>query len=273
MPELPEVETIKNFLAKSVTGATISEVLVLNHKLRYNIPEEIALIDGARIVNVARRAKYIQMFLDNNKVIIFHLGMSGRLLTYDGEYSPEKHDHMIVLLKPDLNLVYNDPRKFGFIDLVDVSNLASYKQFQNLGIEPLAEEFDLQYLTKLLEGSSANIKSFLMNSDFIVGIGNIYASEILFSTKIHPLTVASKIAKDKLPLLLANIKSTLIEAINLGGSSIQNFVNPEGNKGHFAGTFAVYARHKQNCITCGSIIEKIIIAQRSTFFCPKCQLL
>jgi formamidopyrimidine-DNA glycosylase len=135
------------------------------------------------------------------------------------------------------------------------------------------DEFDLPYLTKMLANNSANIKSFLMNSDFIVGIGNIYASEILFSTRIHPLTLACKIPHNKLPLLLKNIKSILIEAINLGGSSIQNFVNPEGNKGHFAGTFAVYARHKQNCITCNSIIEKIIIAQRSTFFCPQCQAL
>jgi formamidopyrimidine-DNA glycosylase len=273
MPELPEVETIKNFLAKAVTGYVISEVLVLNHKLRYIIPEEIASMDGAKILNVARRAKYIQMFLDNSKVIIFHLGMSGRLLTYDGEYSSVKHDHMIMLLGANLHLVYHDPRRFGFIDLVASSEIDSYKGFRNLGIEPLTPCFDLQALRQMLEVSSANIKSFLMNSDFIVGIGNIYASEILFAAKIHPLTLASKIPQNKLPLLLASIKSVLIEAINLGGSSIQNFVNPEGNKGHFSGAFAVYARHKQNCVSCGSVIEKIIIVQRSTFFCPKCQML
>lgn len=273
MPELPEVEIIKNFIANHIIDMTIANVIVLNHRLRYQIPEDIILAESCRVVTVQRRAKFIQIFLSTAKVIIIHLGMSGSLLIKDQDYEPEKHDHILFSFTSDAMLVYSDPRRFGFIDIIDSSDIHEYKFFINLGIEPLSEALNFDILSSMLVKSKLNIKSFLMNSAFIVGIGNIYANEILFESNIHPLQLVYKLCNNNIVVLLNNIKLVLLKAINLGGSSIQNFVTPYGDKGNFNTGFKVYARDKKNCFVCSNIIEKIIIQQRSTFFCPTCQVL
>jgi formamidopyrimidine-DNA glycosylase len=216
--------------------------------LRYSVPEEIGEIIGSKIIKIERRAKYLQIFLSNNQVLIVHLGMSGRILAYANDYEPEKHDHIVIYLEPNSTLVYNDPRKFGFFDLVHIDNLHSYKFFKSLGLEPLSEQFNTDILYAMLQKSKTGIKKFLMDGSFIVGIGNIYASEVLFKTKIHPLSITQNISYNVARKLLINIKNILHDAIALGGSSIKNFVNPDGNKGHFAGSFQVYSRHNQNCL-------------------------
>jgi formamidopyrimidine-DNA glycosylase len=273
MPELPEVEIVKNFLSKSIVGKTVSQVVVFNHKLRYHIPEEIENIVGLNVVQLKRRAKYIQIFLSNDQILVIHLGMSGRVLIYDHNYVPEKHDHIIFYVNSNVAVVYNDPRKFGFIDLINLADLSQYKFFRALGVEPLTDDFNFDLLYKILSNSKLGIKKLLMDSSFIVGIGNIYASEILFKTKIHPMQISSEVPKSMIPELLLNIKEILHNAIHMGGSSIKNFVNPEGNKGDFSGKFQVYGRFGSACIDCEGKIEKLIIQQRSTFFCPKCQML
>ena len=271
MPELPEVEIIKNFIAKTILFQQISEVFVLNHRLRYAVPENLDLIQDFQIIRLERRAKFIQIFLSNNQVIIIHLGMSGSLLLFSADYEPKKHDHVIFILSQNIALVYNDPRRFGFIDCILADDISQYKFFQKLGIEPLSEKLTFATLRSMLGSVRLGMKNFLMDSKFIVGIGNIYANEILFASTIHPLTTTNDLDEIKTHILLASIKQILQQAINLGGSSIENFVTPDGQKGHFSNHFKVYGKHNSACTICGNIIEKIIIQQRSTFFCPFCQ--
>lgn len=271
MPELPEVEITKNFLSNIILDKTATDVIVFNSKLRYSVPEEIGQIIGGKIIKLERRAKYLQIFFNNNQVLIVHLGMSGRILAYANDYTPEKHDHIVIYLEPNTTFVYNDPRKFGFFDLVHHDDLHNYKFFKSLGLEPLSEQLNVDTLYQMLQESKIGIKKFLMMGSFIVGIGNIYACEILFNAKIHPLSMTQNISYSITQELLKSIKDILHDAIALGGSSIKNFVDPDGNKGHFAGNFQVYSRHQQHCFTCNNLVEKIIIAGRSTFFCPLCQ--
>jgi formamidopyrimidine-DNA glycosylase len=271
MPELPEVEITKNFLSNIILDKTALDVIVFDSKLRYSVPEEIGQIIGGKIIKLARRAKYLQIFFSNDQVLIAHLGMSGRILAYNSDYIPQKHDHIVIYLEPNTTFVYNDPRKFGFFDLVHIDDLRDYKFFKSLGLEPLSEELDVNLLYSMLQKSKMNIKKFLMDGSFIVGIGNIYACEILFDAKIHPLSTTQNISYSAAAKLLGSIKDILCCAIALGGSSIKNFVDPEGNKGHFAGSFQVYSRQNKQCFICSNIIEKIINAGRSTFFCPTCQ--
>ena len=272
MPELPEVEIVKNFISQEILAKKITSVVVLNHRLRYSVPEEIGLIEGGRVLKLERRAKFIQIFLDNSQVVIIHLGMSGSLLIHRANYEPQKHDHVLFFLDANTVLVYNDPRRFGFIDCLEVDKIGEYKLFQKLGIEPLSDELNLSVLQLMLNNSKLGMKSFLMSNEIIVGIGNIYANEILFATRIHPLTMAADICQERVQKLLHNIKQVLLSAINLGGSSIQNFVSPYGDKGRFSNSFKVYGRSNAPCDICSGMIEKIIIQQRSSFFCPLCQI-
>lgn len=271
MPELPEVETIKGFLSKAIEQALIKEVVVLNHNLRYPVPEDVGHIEQAKIVSIQRRAKYLQLFLSNDQVLIFHLGMSGSLLIENSCYQPTKHDHCLFFLEPEMVLRYNDPRRFGFIDLISKQQLLQYTFFQNLGIEPLSEQLTLESLTTLLSSCKLLIKKFLMQNEYIVGIGNIYASEILFASKIAPTTLACDLTAMQRANLLKNIKLVLLKAIDFGGSSIRNFVVPNNHKGGFSSCFNVYGRWKKPCHICQSLIEKSTIAGRSSFFCPNCQ--
>ena len=270
MPELPEVETIKNFLANSITGLCLQEVLVLNSKLRFDVPESLERVVGSKITQVKRRAKYLAIFFDNDDVLLAHLGMSGSMLIYPNDYQAVKHDHILWFFDQDICLVYNDPRKFGFIDLTTKQDLHKHKALINLGVEPLEEELSLEVLCDLLK-AKLPVKNFLMNNAFIVGIGNIYASEILFRSKIHPLTLASSLNQQQALVLLTNIKLVLQEAIISGGSTIRNFAHPSGERGNFASDFCVYGRHDKQCCICGQIIQKLVLAGRSTFFCPSCQ--
>jgi formamidopyrimidine-DNA glycosylase len=272
MPELPEVETIKICLSKSIERATIKEVVVLNHNLRYLVPEEIGRIEQVQIVSIKRRAKYLQFFLSNEQVLLFHLGMSGSLLLENGNYQEAKHDHCLFFLEPDMVLRYNDPRRFGFIDMLKLQDLPQYKLLQNLGVEPLSDELNIASLTAILANSKLPMKKLLMQNEHIVGIGNIYASEILFASKIAPTTLSCSLHPLQIADLLQNIKIVLLKAIDLGGSSIRNFVVPTNHKGGFSSCFNVYGRWKKPCYICQTPIEKSTIAGRSTFFCPNCQV-
>lgn len=272
MPELPEVETICQELRTHLLNKTILKAALLStHKLRAEIPKSIeTFISNTQIKEIKRRGKYIQAFLSNSQILIFHLGMSGKILIKEKNYLPVKHDHLAIYLN-NLTIIYNDPRRFGLIDLIHTNLLENYIHFSKLGIEPLSNEFTLNALIKLLKNKKSNIKSFLMNSENIVGIGNIYASEVLFKCRISPLRITNNIDMDEVSLLHQNIISTLRESIKFGGSTLKDYAKVNGESGYFQNSFKVYARDGKKCYDCNSIIEKIIQNGRSSFFCKNCQ--
>lgn len=269
MPELPEVEVIKNYLEGILIGKQITKISILNANLRYKIPEEINKIQGSKITSINRQSKYLQILLDNNLTLVIHFAISGRILVKDLDYQSIKHDNAIFYFD-DFTLVYNDARRFGVIDLIPQEDIKNHKLFTHLGIEPFSLNIDS--LSQMLKKSKKLIKQFLMDNAHVVGIGNIYANEILFHSKINPHTKSCALSKGQTAILLEQIKQTLSKSIKLGGSSIRDFVNPIGVKGKFAKTFSVYGRHKLPCKICETPIQRTRIQGRSTFFCTLCQL-
>ncbi len=272
MPELPEVENLVRQLKSSILNHTILSSVVLSPRLRREIPKDLSKNTTETNINeITRRAKYIIITLSNSHSLIIHLGMTGRINIKQGSYAPEKHDHMIMHLSDNLTMVYNDPRRFGLIDLTKTIGLYEHKLFNHLGVEPLSEDFHSAYLLKKLRDKKSAIKNAIMNNEIIVGIGNIYASEALFLSHIRPDRVAGSITEIEATLLVESIKKILQQAIDSGGSSIRDFVSIDNKKGGFQKLFKVYGRRGSKCFDCGAMIEKITQAGRSSFFCPQCQ--
>lgn len=272
MPELPEVENLVRQLKSSILNHTILSSIALSPMLRREIPKDLSKnTTDTKIQDITRRAKYIIISLSNAYSLIIHLGMTGRINIKQGSYEPKKHDHVIMHLSNNLTMVYNDPRRFGLIDLTKTNSLYEHKLFSHLGVEPLSENFHNAYLLAKLKDKKSAIKNAIMNNEIIVGVGNIYASEALFLAHIKPYRTASSITEAEGTLLVASIKKILQQAIDSGGSSIRDFVSIDNQKGGFQKLFKVYGRRASPCFDCGSIIEKITQAGRSSFFCPKCQ--
>ncbi len=269
MPELPEVETVVRGLRDQIIGKKVKEIVLSDKKLRKQYPSNFSDIVGSRVVSVERRSKYILITLNDNNVIVVHLGMSGKLL-FGSKIPENKHDHVKISLGSE-NLVYNDPRRFGLVTLIPVNDLENDELFCDLGIEPLTEQFDYKCLKKLVKNKTGNIKTFIMNAKYIVGVGNIYASESLFYAGIDPLRQPKSLTDVELQKLVLNIKKVLQAAINSGGSTLRDYVRSNGDVGSFQHEFAVYGKKGKPCKTCGTKIEIIKIAGRSTFFCGKCQ--
>ncbi len=279
MPELPEVETVCRGLAKSMTGEKLAGVETLRHNLRIPFPADLKTIAGAKVKNIARRAKYILIELDNKKTLIIHLGMSGRLViqkkSEQGE--PEKHDHMILNLKNGTRIVFNDARRFGMVDLANTAELEQHKFFSHLGPEPFDKTFNAKYLTEKLQNKKIAIKLAIMDQELVVGVGNIYASEALFRAGIDPKRAAHKIKPDEISELITCIRAVLKQAIKAGGSSLRDYVQTDGELGYFQDKWAVYGKHHQACKGCFCDIEKtggiqkITQGARSTFYCPRKQ--
>jgi formamidopyrimidine-DNA glycosylase len=279
MPELPEVQTVCDGIKDFVIGARVSQAKIINKKLRIEIPKNIEKLTGAKIQQVRRKAKYIILELDNKKLLIIHLGMSGRL-TIDqniiGDYyhkksNSQKHDHLKIALDNGYTLTYNDTRKFGLIDLIDSNQEASYKYFKNLGYEPLSRDFTKQALEKVCKARTKNIKATIMDASLIVGVGNIYACESLFRARILPERPAKTLSARELERLRQAIITTLEDAIKAGGSTIQDYANPNGQAGYFQHSFLVYDRENQECKICKNKILRVKDSGRSTYYCPKCQ--
>lgn len=272
MPELPEVETICNELRSHVINKNIQDLNRLTvHNLRRPIPANIKAVIGASIVNIVRRAKYIQVFLSNDFVLIMHLGMSGKILLKNLQYIPQKHDHLMFDFNDGKKLIYHDPRRFGLVDLIRKEELAEYPLFKNLGIEPFSEDFTSSYLADLFRDKKKPIKLAIMDNANIVGVGNIYASESLFLSKVSPIRVASSLTGEEIKLLHKNILYILDESIKKGGSTLKDYANVNGEKGYFQNSFKVYGRDKQPCAICDIPIEKITQGGRSSFYCQSCQ--
>jgi len=286
MPELPEVEIVKQSLTKNIKGKKITKVIVRNRNLRFKLKSSFeSYLKNKHILNISRFSKYLIIELKNQSFCIIHLGMSGTIHIlkdkknssfsntsfYSSPNLPKKHNHIEFFFK-DLKLIYNDPRRFGFFQLILNKNILA-KRFQNYGPEPFDKRFNSKYIFEYFKGKNKSIKNFLIDQKFVSGIGNIYASEILYLSKIHPFTPAKKLKKFQCKEIIHNSKKILINAIKKGGSTIRDFKNTIGDIGHFQKEFQVYGRNNLNCKrpSCYGKIYKINQSNRSTFLCKKCQ--
>ncbi len=269
MPELPEVETTVRGLAPFLEGQRLTAVTTFRPDLRRPFPVDLAQrLTGATVTTLSRRAKYGVISTDRDDHMIFHLGMSGRWRTEGGEAG--KHDHMLLETGAGHRLFLHDPRRFGSVDLVRGDPLALFPAFVTLGPEPLSDAFDAAYLARALAGRRAPIKAMLLDQTIVAGLGNIYVCEALNMARIAPTKAAADVSKAKLALLVPAIKDVLVAAIAAGGSTLRDFLSPEGDLGYFAKDWRVYGREGQPC-ECGGTIVRIVQSGRSTFYCPKCQ--
>jgi len=267
MPELPEVETTKNGLAKLLTNKCITKVEIRNPNLRWRLNNAIqSNLNNQTIRSFSRRGKYILFNLDKGHLMI-HLGMSGKINVVDINEPLKKHDHFLLYFKDEV-MRFNDPRRFGSIFYLENP---SHQLIDHLGVEPLDESFHENYLFENSRKKTQNVKAFIMDSKMVVGVGNIYACESLFKTGINPKTKANKISKQRYISLTKNIKKVLIKAIKAGGTTLQDFAKVDGKPGYFSQELSVYGRENENCFYCNGKIRRIVQNQRSTFYCPKCQ--
>jgi formamidopyrimidine-DNA glycosylase len=273
MPELPEVETIVRGLAKAIIPCHIINIIKSNNKLRIQYPDDFTKnLLGAKIINARRIAKYIVLDTDRKNSIVIHLGMSGRLLIVDSvNIQRGKHDHCVFELSNEKGLIYNDPRRFGLITLIRTQDINKHPLFKDMGIDPFAKEFDQNYLSSKVRDKKSAIKTVLMNSKFVTGIGNIYANEALFLAKISPFREAGSLNIDEVKKLVQSIRTVLNKGIEMGGSSLKDYVAPNGMLGNFQNHFQVYGRANQQCLSCGGIIVRKLFGQRATFYCSNCQ--
>jgi len=286
MPELPEVEIVKQSLDKKIRQKKIKKVIIKNRNLRFKIPLNFEeLLQDKIIKKVTRFSKYLILNFSDSSFCLIHLGMSGTIHLikkdnfnkftntsfYNSRNLPKKHNHVEIQFQ-DLKVIYNDPRRFGFFKFIG-SKQELINRFNHLGPEPFFKNFNLKYLLKYFLNKKKAIKSFLIDQKFVSGIGNIYASEILFLSKINPTTYAMKLSKEDCKKIISFSKSVLNKAIKKGGSSIRDFKNISGQTGNFQKEFKVYQRENQNCLRkkCRGKVQKIFISNRSSFFCNICQ--
>lgn len=287
MPELPEVEVVRKSLNQKIKNKEIKKVLVKNKNLRFKVPSDFKnFLKNKKVINVNRFSKYLILCLNNKSYCLIHLGMSGtihllnlkekNIITntsfYNSPLLPNKHNHIEIFFK-DLKLIYNDPRRFGFFQILNNDDQLK-KRFKHLGPEPFQSTFNLKYLRNFFKGKEKNIKSFLIDQNFVSGIGNIYASEILFLSKINPFKKAKLLSENDCKKIIFNSRKILLQAIKRGGSSIKNFKNSNGNNGSFQKEFNAYQREGEKCKNsrCKGMIKKVFISNRSTFFCDICQI-
>jgi formamidopyrimidine-DNA glycosylase len=274
MPELPEVETVCRGLAKPLTGATITHAAAHRADLRAPLPKDLGKrLKGAKILHVERRAKYILIRLNTNETLLLHLGMSGRMVLSREETPLQKHDHISLSFDNGWHVRFNDPRRFGYCDLIPTAKAEQHKLLNHLGIEPLSDDLTPARLTELLKGKKTTIKAALLDQELVVGVGNIYACEALFQAGISPKRQAGKIKPDEIKKLTASIRKVLNAAIQAGGSSLRDYVQADGELGYFQNQFAVYGREGEACINRHGkkTVRRIPQAGRSTFYCPVCQ--
>lgn len=268
MPELPEVETSVRGIS-SLSGEKIQQIKIHIPKLRWPIKENDFLdLEDRKIVSIYRRAKYI-IFNCEEIFLVLHLGMTGTLRiipTKSNEY--KKHDHVELIFKKN-KLIFNDPRRFGSIHITN--NINEHFLIKNLGVEPLDEVFNEDYLYTKIKKSNASIKSLIMNQKIVVGIGNIYANEVLFLSRINPRKKGKYITRKNASEITKHSKSILRKAIDAGGTTLQDFFSPSGNKGYFKVDLNVYDREGKKCFDCSNLIKRIEQNQRSTFLCRNCQ--
>ena len=286
MPELPEVEIVRQSLLKNIKGKKINKVLVRNRNLRFKLETSFEKkLKNKFISNIKRFSKYLIIELKNKSFCIVHLGMSGTIHIiknkknnlptnasfYNSPNLPKNHNHVEFFFK-HMKVIYNDPRRFGYFQFLDDFNSLK-KKFQNFGPEPFDKKFNSKYLINYFKKKDKNIKNFLLDQNFVSGIGNIYASEILYLSKINPSLSAKYLKKNQCKNIVINSRKILQNAIRKGGSTIRDFKNTKGDQGNFQKEFKVYGRDKQKCkrFSCSGTINKITQSNRSTFLCEICQ--
>ena len=270
MPELPEVETTIRGL-QLIVNSTIHTIEIHTPKLRFFIPKKITRIKkGISIKNVSRRGKYIFIYLNNNNIIVIHLGMSGRLrLINKNKFKKQKHDHFIIRTNHDHCIIFNDSRRFGFVDYASKKNIFEKKYILNLGKDALSTSLTGEYIFLKISKSMVPIKQILLNQSIIAGIGNIYASEILFNARISPLKKGKDLSLKESNQLVNSIRKILKNAIKAGGSTLRDYISTDGIVGNYQNNFRVYSKDGQKIL--GKTIKKIIQYGRSTYYCPKIQ--
>lgn len=268
MPELPEVENIrKHFESTKIEGTSIRGVQFFRKDIRFPLPmKNISKIYGEKILSIQRRAKYLLIQTERH-LLLSHLGMTGTWRFLEGER--RKHDHVQIDLSDGRSLIYNDPRRFGFLLIFAQGEKNPY--LDKLGLEPLSDEFNAEYLFKKTRKKTASIKSLIMDQAVVVGVGNIYAAESLFLAKIRPQRKAMSITRDECVILVKEIKNILERAIAKGGSSISDFYRLDGSRGDFQNEFLVYDRSGEPCKKCGSKLKNIKISGRASVYCQSCQ--
>jgi formamidopyrimidine-DNA glycosylase len=271
MPELPEVETTLRGIVPYIEGQTVKQVITRHHQLRWPVPAALnETLSNLSIKSISRRAKYL-LFATDIGTIILHLGMSGSLRIISGDKKPAgKHDHIDFIFNNGVVLRYNDPRRFGAV-LWTTEPTAEHGLLKDLGPEPLLPDFDGSYLYRQSRKRKMSVKSLIMASHIVVGVGNIYANEALFMAGIHPTRQAGRISLLRYQQLVGCIKTVLQQAIQQGGTTLRNFVNEAGNPGYFKQQLRVYGRAGFPCINCLQPLQEIRIANRTTVFCNRCQ--
>ena len=278
MPELPEVETVRRALAPVLTQHYVTAAFVGRDNLRWPLPENLAgQLVGRQFTNVDRRGKYVLMHLDQQDILLLHLGMSGSIRIYDTLPSLVKHDHIMLTMAasptapPRHYIVLNDPRRFGWVDLFSATHQDHHKLLRHMGPEPLGNAFSAAHLQTVFTGRQGPVKNALLNQQLIAGIGNIYASEALFHAGVSPRRKAATIVGQRAERLATAIVKTLRAAIEDGGTSLRDHVQPGGEIGYFVQRLAVYGRDGQACQACTTPIKMIVQSGRSSFYCPRCQ--
>jgi len=288
MPELPEVEVVKRSLSNKAQNSIVKAIKINDGRLRYKIDKsQIRKIIGLKIKKITRRSKYLLFYFNKSIVMLVHLGMTGKFFYFNrkntkyktsfyyniDEEKDKKHDRVIFYLSNNQKLIYNDVRKFGFIKFLDKNQISKNIHFKKLGPEPLSKKFTLNYFRKYILGKNRVIKETLMDQKFVSGLGNIYANEILFFSKIKPIKKTKDLLDKDIKKIIKFTKKILSKAIKLGGSSIKDFSSGNGKKGKFQQHFNVYGRKGEKCYnkTCNNNIIKIVIASRASFYCSKCQ--
>jgi formamidopyrimidine-DNA glycosylase len=279
MPELPEVETVVRGLRPSLEGRRLPRVEQHCDSLRFPLPHGFAeRLSGRRVARVGRRAKYILIELDGEEVLLCHLGMSGRMVIEREPARPrERHDHIVFHTEDGLEIRFNDPRRFGLMDLVSVGDLGSHRLLRNIGPEPLSNAFSGPVLAEALHGKRTTIKAALLDQRVVAGLGNIYASEALFHAGLSPRRHAYTIRKLRAERLARAIREVLERAIAAGGSSLNDYVRVDGELGYFQHSWAVYGREGEPCPGCDCDlvatggIGRLVQSGRSTFFCARRQ--
>ena len=282
MPELPEVETVLRGLRGIVTGRRMISAMIMREGLRWPFPDRMAeRLEGKTVERMRRRSKYILADLSSGETLLVHLGMSGRILvsgnrpgeSRHGRATPGKHDHVVIDFESGVRITYNDPRRFGSMDLMASDRASLHPLLAMLGPEPLGNGFSQEYLCEMLEGRRSPIKSALLDQRIVAGLGNIYVSEALFRSGISPARQAGAISRRRIGRLVPAIREVLRDAIAAGGSSLRDFRGADGELGYFQHGFDVYGREGEECRNtgCSGSIRRITQSGRSSYYCPQCQ--
>lgn len=269
MPELPEVETVRRGLMPHVEGQIIQAITIRHTKLRYPVDTQLleSRLVGQKVLSLKRRAKYLLFEFDSGTLLI-HLGMTGVMRVLPLHTELKKHDHIDFILKEVL-LRFNDTRRFGMVLWLD--NALAHPLLKNLGEEPLSIEFHPETMAKKLKKTKRPIKLALMDQAVVVGVGNIYANEALYMAKIHPERLSDSLSLNEIKALVQAVKSVLEKAIAGGGTTLKDFLSIEGKPGYFRHELKIYGRADKPCENCGTLIKKIVLGQRATYFCSQCQ--